>query len=821
MDTLLRDVRYAAQRLLRSPWYALAAIAALAIGIGANTAVFSVVDGVLFKALPYRDPQELVLLFEQLPNAPNKFGFSPPDFEIVRSLARSYSAFAGYRTSGYELSGNVTPQRVIVARITPNLFSVLGVSPLLGRSLTDEDDRQNARVAVVSYGLWTRLFGRDRFLLGNAISLDGRPFTIVGIMPQPFVFPPRGANLNGEPADVFIPMSFTPFERQAFGMQYNNTVVARLKPGVSIQQARAEVAILIQPLTERYPAALHQFAAGQSIPIAPMSEETVGSSRRMLLLVMGAVAVVLLIVCADVAGLVLTRWAPRRRELAIRAAVGATGQRIIRQLLTEAFMLAAAGSVFGLVVGYWLLRGLLLLAGERLPRVESVAFDHRVAIFTLTLAIITPLVFGIMPAFRAARGPDAIALNAGTRSLMLGGRRGWLLGSLVVGQFAMALMLSVAAGLLIRSFTRLVQTDPGFRPEQTVRATVNLPVGRYGPPRQVKAFYQRMIDAIRTVPGTVSVGAGTDLPLSVRERRAFSADASGRPIPQASRLIAVTWTADAYFEALGIPLKRGRLLTEADGPTNQRVAIINERLARLVWPDVNPIGHQIRWGLDIPQNQNPWMTVVGVVGNVKQAGLDTPAIAQAYVPLAQDDTVATLARTVNLVVRSSRNVESVMTEVRGALSRLDSVLPVTVQTLSDTVATSVERQRFSMMVMTIFAALALVLAALGVYGVLANAVAQRTREIGVHIALGATPRTVIWMVLRRAVLLMGTGLIIGTAGALATTRSMASLLFEVDATDVVSFLAAAVGLAVVALVGSLGPAWKATRVDPVVALRAE
>ena len=821
LDVLRGDVVYALRNLRRHTGFTLVAVLALAVGIGANSAVFSIVNGVLLEAFPYKDPRGLVLLFEHLPNAPSKFGFSPPDFEIVRDLARSFSGFAAYRTIEYELSRIGTPQRVSGARVSPGLFSVLGVGPATGRTLTEDDDRQHARVAVVSHNLWTQTFGRDPSLVGRAISLDGQPYTVVGIMPEGFVFPPRGANLNGEPADVYVPMSFLPFERQAFGMFYNNTVVARLESAVSIEQARAELSSLIPALTDRYPRFLQSLTAKLSIPLVPLHEETVGGSRRLLLVLMAAVGLVLLIACADVAGLILTRAASRQRELAIRSALGANRLRIVRQLLTEAFVLAAAGSATGLLLAYWLMRALLSLAGGKLPRTESIAFDHRIILFTLVLALITPLVFGIAPAIRAARATNADALRESTRTFTSRRRRLSLLGWLVVGQFAVALVLSVGAGLLVRSFMRLVQTDPGFRPGQTVRATVTLPVGRYGTPQQVKAFYQRSIDAARTIPGVMSIGSASDLPLGVRDRRAFSADPSAQPIPPQSRLVAPTWTAGGYFDALAITLVRGRFFTDIDGAGRQRVVIVNDRLARLLWPTAEPIGHRIRWGIDIPENQSPWMTIVGVVGNVKQAGLDAPAIAQVYVPLAQDDTLGPLLRTVNLVVRSTRDAASLMVDVRAVLQGLDPALPAKLQTLEDMVGASVQPQRFSLTVMVLFAGLALTLAALGIYGVLANVVAQQTQEIGVRVALGAARGDVMWMVLRRALTLMGIGLLIGTAGALAATQTMAGLLFEVQPTDAASFLGAAAGLAAVALVASLAPAWQSTRVDPLVALRAE
>jgi predicted permease len=805
--------------LWKSPGYALAAMAALAIGIGANTAVFSIVNGVLLKAFPYREPEQLVLLFERLPQAPGKFGFSPPDFEFFHQTARSYSGTAAYFSVGFELSGTSTPIRIKGARVSPSLFSVLGARPAAGRTLVEDDDRQRARVAVVSGGLWTRVFGRDPSLVGRQISLDGQPYTVVGVMPERFEFPPRGAAFNGEPSDVFVPMSYTQVERQGYGMFYNSTVIARLADGVSMARAQSEIASLAPSMIERYPAALRPFTAGLTVPMTPLYEETVGGSRRLLLVLMGAVALVLLIGCADVAGLILTRSASRQRELAIRSSLGATGARIARQLLTESFVLAVAGSAAGLALAYGLTRSLVALAGDKLPRAESIAFDSRIVLFALAMSVVTPLVFGVVPAFRVVRGTNSDALKEGGRSLS-GRRRSWLLASIVIGQVAVALMLAVGAGLLMRSFMRLLQTDTGFRTERTIRATATLPGGRYAPPK-IRPFYQQLIDSARAIPGVTAVGAGSDVPLGVRERRSFSADAGSREIPQNSRLIAPTWTTGAYFEALGIPLKRGRLFTETDGPDGQRVAIVNERLARLVWPDGDPIGHQVRWGVNIPQNQSPWMTVVGVVGDVKQAGLDVPTMAQIYVPIAQDTTGGPLLRTPNLVIRSSRTADSILSDVRGTVQRLDTALPVTIQTLDEMVGESVKPQRFSMTVMTAFAGLALLLAALGIYGVLANAVAQQTQEIGVRVALGATTADVLWMVLRHALTLMVIGLAIGVAGALIVTRTMSGLLFEVRPTDLVSFAGGVGCLSAVALVASLLPAWRAARVDPIVALRAE
>jgi len=826
LDLLRADVSYGVRNLLRAPGFALTAIAALAIGIGANTSVFTIVNGALLAALPYEDPQRLVLLFERVPDAPyDKFDFSAPDFEIVRDAAQSYTGMAAYRNAGYELSGIAEPERLMGARVSPNLFHVLGVSPVVGRSLTDDDDRQNAKVAVISYGLWSRVFGRDPSVVGQTIALDRQPFTVVGVMPPSFQFPPHGAESNGTPAAVFVPIAFSPMERQNFGGMYNNTVVARLKPGATVDSARAELTSLSRVLAGRYPAFLQQMAAKLSLPLVPFNDEVVGRSRRMLLVLMGAVGIVLLIGCADVANLILTRADSRQRELAIRTAMGASPARVVRQLLTEGFVLAAAGGACGLLFAYWTTRALLSFAGDALPRIESIGFDRRIVLFAAALSLVTPLFFGVMPALRTALGSTFDALKEGGRATP-GQRRHRVLGSLVVAQFALALMLSVGAGLLVRSFIRLLDTQPGFRPEQVVRVAATLPAGRYTTGPQVKAFYQQVVDAARALPGVAAAGAGNDLPLQVLERRTYTADATSRQPGELSRIIACTWTAGSYFDALGIPLKHGRFFTDADGRTGRPVIIVNDLLARAVWPDQDPIGRQIKWGGE--SSMAPWMTIVGVVGDVKQGTLDTTTIPQAYVPFAQvsdmmaGDTITGIFRTVNLVVRSSGEPKAVIGGIRAAIQRLDPALPISkAQTLGDLLGESMKPQRFSMMVVGLFAIVALGLAAIGVYGVLASAVAQQTHEIGVRMALGATRGAVIWHVLRHAFALMAVGVGLGTIGAFALTRVMAGLLYEVKPTDAAAFVGAAVILATLALTASLVPAWRATRVDPLVALRTE
>jgi predicted permease len=825
-DLLRQDVLYGLRNLRRSPGFAAVAIATLAAGIGANTAIFSIVNGVLLEPLPYREPNRLLTVFEKIPGAPvDKFGFSPPDFSIVRNATRSFDGVAAYRNVSYELSGLAQSERVVVSRVTADLFDVLGRMPALGRPFTAEEDATDARVAILSHALWRRAFGEDRGILGRAIALDRQPYVIIGVMPEQFVFPPRGSVLNGEPAAVYVPMAFTPMERAAFGAYYNNSTVARLKPGVTLDQARADLAAAARVLAPQYPANLRGMADQLTFPAGPFNEEIVGRSRRLLLVLMGAVGIVLLICCADVANLMLTRSAGRQRELAVRSALGASQVRVVRQLLTESLVLAVSGAAVGLGLALLIMQVILPMAGEALPRPEDVHLNGRVVLFALVLAVLTPLLFGVMPALRSAVMSTARTLRDGPRTSTPDRGRHRLLGGLVVAQCALALVLSVGAGLLIRSFARLTQTDMGFHAEHVINATAVLPSGRYPTGVQVKAFYRDAVAAARALPGVVSAGAATDRPLNVRERRAFTPDPSAQQTPGLGRTIAVTWTVGRYFETLGIPLRSGRLFTDDDDAAGgERVTIVSEMLARRLWPNGDAVGHRLKWGIE--SSPQPWMTIVGVVGDIKQGALDSEIVLQAYQPFMQAVSdgmrgpVIRFYSEVNLVVRSERPSTAVIGELPAAMRRLDPELAVSrVQPVLEIADDSVKTQRFSTMVLAIFAAVALLLAALGSYGVLANVVAQQRREIGVRLAFGASPAAILWLVLRRTLTMMALGTAIGIGGAMALTQVMSGLLFEVQARDAVTFAAATVALAVLLLLASLVPAWRATRVDPIVALR--
>lgn len=822
LDLLAQDVRYALRNLRRNPAFTAVAVLALATGIGANAAVFTIVDGVLLRPLPYARPHELVVMFEKMPGAPvPKFDFSAPDFEFARGAVHAFSGMFAFRNQRLELSGIGEPQRVVGTRVSPDMFAVLGVAPLLGRPLTSDDDRSRAKVVVIGYGLWTRAFGRDPAIVGRRIDLDRTPYTIVGVMGERFEFPPRGGEQNFEPAALYMPIAFTDRERRAWGAMYNNTVIARLQPGTTLERARGEMAALVPRLAQQYPVVLHDLAAQLSIPMGRFSDEVVGESRRVILVLMGAVAIVLLIGCADVANLMLTRAGTRQRELAVRSALGASPTRVVRQLLTEGLVLAAIGGSAGLLLAWWATAAMLALAGTSLPRVESIAVDYSVVLFTAALSLATPLLFGVAPALRAAMRSTCEALKESSTRAPGTRRRQRLLGGIVVAQFALALMLSIGAGLLVRSFMRLLATSPGFSAEQVVTASVQLPSGRYATGEQVKKFYADAVDAIQRLPGMTAAAASTDRPLDVFERRTFTPEAPAQELPEMSRVIAASWVTGAYFDALGIPLKRGRYLSDADRQVTRRVVVINEMLAARVWPNQNPVGRRIKWG--IASSDAPWMTVVGVVGNVNQSALGTATIAQTYEPIEQQPNgAADFYRRVNLLVRSQAEPGAALALVRTTVQRLDPQLPISdAQPVAAVVADSVKPQRFSMTIVGAFALVALGLAAIGIYGVLANAVAQQTHDIGVRMALGANARDIVWSVLRRALALMAAGVAIGMAGALGLARLMAGLLYEVQPTDATAFGAAAIVLALAALGASLVPAWRATRVDPLVALRAD
>ena len=828
MKTLIEDVRYGLRMLRKSPGFTVLAILTLALGIGANTAIFSIVNSVLLKPLPYKDPGRLVLVFEGIPKAGlATLPFSAPDLEEFERQNQVLEGIAAFQNRRYELSGVDRPERIVGARASASLFQVLGVQPALGRAFTREEDQEGRAVVVLNYGLWQRKFGGDPGIVGKSVPLDRQPYTVVGVMPSGFEFPRRGPIFNNEPAELWVPIAFTPFERQAWGMMFNNSVIARLKPGITLERARAEAKSTVGRIQKIYPPVIQSAPSfALTAAVVPFREEVVGRTRTALLVLLGAVGLVLLIACADVASLLLTRAAARQREMAIRTALGAARLRLVRQMLTESLLLAIGGGALGLVVALWGNDLLVALAPGNILAFEGSRIDGRALGFTLLLCLATALLFGLAPAMEVSRRDVGEALKESSRSSTPGRRQRRLLGGIVTLQFAMALVLLVGAGLLVRSFARLMATDPGFRPEHVLSMSVSLPANAYAKADQIRSFYQRLIERVESLPGVRAVGVASDVPLSVRERRAFTAEGRSMASSGTPPTVATVWPLGNYFEALGIPLKKGRFFTSQDRQGSGLVVLINETMARRFWPGEDAVGKRIKWG--VPQSFSPWMTIVGVVGDIKQGPLHTETIPQTYQPYLQvpdpsvENNITGLLRSLTLVLRVEGDPNALVAAAREQVRTLDAALPVAnVQAMQDVIRQSVSPQRFSMFLLAVFAGAALVLAAIGIYGVLAYSVTQQRHEIGVRLALGATESHVLRLVAGQGMKFVGVGMALGLAASLALTRVLRSLLYEIGPYDPWTFAGVGLLLAAVAFFACYWPARRAAKVDPMVALRYE
>jgi putative ABC transport system permease protein len=825
MQSIGYDVRHALRVFVRAPLFSALVIATLALAIGANTAIFSVVNGVLLRALPFDDPDRLVLLYEATPTQKVPFGFSAPDLVAFRERTRSFDGLAAFKSVEFELSGIDRPERISVAKISASLMDVLGTPPALGRTFTNEEDTGRQPVAILTDGLWRRAFGADPSVVGKAVRLDRAAYTIVGVMPRGFTFPNRGPHMNNVPAELYVPMSFSDTELRGFGMMYNNSVVGRLKPGVSWQQASGEAAAIAKQLVaEIYPSQLREMGFSVIAMAVPMRDEVVGNISRVLYVLLGAVGVVLLIACADIAALMLTRAASRQREMAIRTALGAGRARIMRLMLSESAVLACLGGAAGLALAWWGQRAMLAAAPIGIPRAQEITFDVRVLGFTAIASVAAALVCGLLPALESSRRDSGAALKEGGRSASSGARQRRIFAGLVTAQFACAVVLLAAGGLLIRSFVKLMATDPGFRADNAISAAVSLPPASYPDGPSVRTFYSRLLDRVRQLPGVTAVGAATDLPLTVRERRLFTIENPPEATRSLPRGIANDWVTGQYFEVLGVRVLRGRALSDADTAASEPVILINETLANRYLPGEDPVGRRIAWGS--PNNHGRWMRVVGVIGDIKQAGLAAPTEPQTWQPWAQvpDSTIGSTVfsgfRSLNLMVRSEVTASSLVPAIRQEVRAIDPALPVTnIQTLDDIVGASRAPQRFNAALLGGFAGVALLLAAVGVGGVLAISVSRRTQEIGIRLALGARRGEVVRMVIRQGMVLVAAGLAIGLPCAFAATRLLQALLFQVAPHDPAAFGGATAILCIVALVACAAPAIRASRVSPVEALR--
>ena len=806
MDHLRQDLLYALRRLVKAPAFTVVAVVTLALGIGANTAIFSVVNGVLLKPLPYPESERLVGVYHTANG--RRAVMSGPNFTDVARTATSFENAAAISTGRMILTGQGEPIRIPVANVSASLFNVLRVRPILGRTFNaDENTPGRTSIVVLSYGLWQQRFGGDPDVVGRRIQLDGVSREVVGVTPQGFSYPAD--------RQAWLPVEYDQnFVTRQRGAWYLD-VVARLKPGVTTQQSATEVETIGRNLAREYPDA----DAEIGMTTYPLREAMVGDIRRAVFVLLGAVGFVLLIACANVANLLLARAAAREPEMAVRTALGAGRGRLVRQLLTESIILALVGAAFGLLLAVWGVEFLTSLKPQGIPRLDNIRIDGAVVLFTMAIAVVTGVLFGVAPAFTATRGLTA-SLKEGGRGAVTarGGAR--LRGALVVAELALAVMLLAGAGLLMRSFIKLQAVDPGFRPEQALTFELTLPEARYKEDPQIISFFDRLLPRLRALPGVRAAAAVMGLPLSGMDF-VISFEVEGRPpVPPSQRpAMQVRVATPDYFSTIGIPLKRGRGFSDDDRQGTTPVVLITETAARMFFPNEDPIGKTIKlgWGRGGGARRRAGGEVVGIVGDVKEAGLDEPNPPHIYMPLRQWP-----VGFMSIVVKTATPPPTLADAARTEVYAVDPNLPVSnVRTLDEIVARSISQPRFYMLLLAIFAGVALALAAIGIFGVLSYAVAQRTREIGIRMALGAQQHTVIGLVVREAMLLVAFGVASGTIAALVLSRTMTKMLFSVAPTDPATFAIVAAGLLAVALLASYLPARRATRVDPVVALRTE
>jgi len=804
MGTLLQDLRHGARLLFRAPGFTLVAVAALAIGIGANTAIFSVVHTLLIQPLPYRDADRLAILWEHnIPRDRKNNVISPGNFIHWRELQQSFDDIAAVgMTFNTTLTGHGDPVEIPFQYVSAAFFPLVGVPPAIGRPFTDAEDRPRARVVVISDRMWKRRLNGDAAVLQKGITLHGESYTVVGVMPPGFSF-------LDKTAEMWLPVGFSAESRTPRGRWM--MAVGRLKQGVTFEQSQQDMTRVHAELTKRFP----DFNTGWTARVVPLREQLTGDIRSALYIMLGAVGFVLLIACANVANLLLARATSRQRELAVRAALGAGRGRLVRQLLAESLVLAAMGGLAGLLLAWWALHLLRAVVAERLPiqRLEMVAIDGWVLGFTLLASLVCGVVFGLVPAFSAAGGGLTSALKEGGRTGSAArGKRAR--SAFVVVEVALALVLLVGAGLLVRSFMRLLDVDAGFDPDRTVTMRVSLSGSRYNEPQLRTRFFQTVFDRIETLPGVQAAGAVSFLPM-VGLGAATSYEVVGQPVAPAGQepVADVRVVANDYFKAMGIPLVRGRLFDEQDATDTKNKVIVNETMARRHWPNEDPIGKKVK----ISWNDTREDEIVGVVGDVRHQGLEEAPRSMTYWPHGRF-----AYGSMTFAVRTATDPATVVNGIGRIIREQDANLAVAdVQTLDEVVDKSVAQRRLTMLLLTVFACAALVLAAVGIYGVIAYSVTQRTQEIGIRMALGAQRSDVLAMVMRQSAVLAFTGIFIGAAGAFALTRLMTDLLFEVKPFDPLTFVAVSGALAVIALLASFVPGHRATRVDPVVALRAE
>jgi predicted permease len=823
MNTWMQDVRFALRSFAKNPGFTLAAVLSLAIGIGANTSIFSVANALLFRPLPYDSPDRLVILWNRSPGLNiTQDWFSTAQYFDIKAEHHGFEQVAIAIGGNYNLTGQGDPERVGVIRVSSNLLPMLGARPALGRLLTPDEDSPGGRsTAILTDGMWSRRFGRDPHIIGKSVTINGQPYEIVGILPQNFSLPQEVLPLldGTEQAEIFLPLPLAPAAASQVRDHEDYNLIGKLKPGVSLPQAQAEMdtitATLRREFPENYPP-----NGGLTFSIVPLLEQVVGNVRRSLWVLLGAVGFVLLIACANVANLMLSRAMARQQEIAVRTALGASRWHIVRQLLTESLLLSLSGGALGILICLFSMRWIHILGTKSIPRLHDVGIDGRVLLFTLLLSVSCGILFGLVPALRVSRLDvnstlkDASRGSAGTSAVW--GRGNNVRRLLVVAELALSVVLLIGAGLLIRSFARLQDVSPGFNPRGVLTFDLTMTGRKYSDKPTILNTYHQLWERLEHSPGAIAAGGVTSLPLS--EAFAWTPiTVEGRtPLPGEKFLNADERIVGGhYFEAMEIPLRRGRFFNEQDDSTKPTAVIVDEYMADQLWPGQDPIGKRIHI-VELP-SKDPWQTVVGVVGRVKQDALDSDPRIAFYLAETQFPT-----RAMTVAFRSRTDSAAMLLASKKELRNLDPDLPMYyVRTMEQRVNESLARRRFSMLLLGVFASVALVLATIGIYGVMAYLVNQGTRELGIRIALGASQRNILSLVVRQGMALAFSGVAIGLAAAFLFTRLMRSLLFGVEATDPITFAGISLLLAMIAILASYIPAQRAARIDPLTSLRCD
>jgi putative ABC transport system permease protein len=821
----MTDFRYALRQLAKSPGFTIVAVLTLALGIGANTAVFSLINALLVRPLPFQRPSQLVLIWEKFATQGlDRIPVSPAEYLDLEKEFQSTTGLAAFTFERFNLGGGDVPERISGALVSPSLFPLLGVEPIKGRTFAREEQGQgHDDVILISERLWKRRFNSDPALVGKSLLLNGRNYTVIGVMPARFEFPIPLFGVQGnqfaERVDIWKPVAFTPLElKERYSRNYS--LIARLRPDVSVAKAQAELDQLISNWIRAYPD--YYRGGGFGARIYPFQDQVVGGMRTGLAILLGAVTFVLLIACANIATMLLARASARERELAIRVALGAGRWRLLREMLTESVLLAIAGAAAGTILSVWGLEMLKQIGARTVPRLAEVNVDLVVLIVTAGVAVGTGILFGLIPAFATAKPELTEVLKEGGRSSTTGAERNQVRDSLVIAEIGLALVLLVGAGLLLKSYAQVQNIDPGFDRRNVLTAEVNLPESKY--PQRGSAdyregeatinFWNEALRRIQQLPGVEAAGFTTILPLSgSNSDSSFSLEGRvlGKNEPGPDEEIRIV-TPD-YFRVLKTPLLRGRFFSESDNVHASGVVIINEELAKKFWPDEDALGKRITFS--DPRKPDPkWLTIVGIVRSIRHRGLDLDPAPEYYLPLAQRAESGMI-----LTVRSGQDPRTLTLAIRREMQSIDPDQPIAnVRTLEDVTAESIAPRRISMVLLGAFAGIALLLASVGIYGVISYLVVQRTHEIGVRIALGAQRGDVLRLVVGHAAKLIGIGILIGLVLAFLSTRLLSTLLYNVGAFDAATFLFVTIALAAVALLASYIPALRATRADPMLAL---